>query len=93
MCEEKIAAAGPIPSFLVECLVWNAPNYAFGKDTYKSAVREVLANLFNSTMKLETCEEWGEINELKYLFKGGTPWTLAQAHAFISASWDYWGFE
>ena len=92
MCDEKIAAAAPIPSFLVECLVWNAPNYAFGKDTYTSAVREVLANLFNNTMKLETCEEWGEINELKYLFKGG-PWTFSQAHAFISAAWDYWGFQ
>ena len=93
MCDEHIAAAAPIPSFLVECLVWNAPNNAFGHDTYTSDVREVLANLFNDTIKLETCEEWGEINELKYLFKGGTPWTLAQAHAFIGAAWDYWGFE
>jgi hypothetical protein len=93
MCEEKIAAADPIPSFLVECLVWNAPPEAFGHDTYTSDVREVLANLFNDTIKLETCEEWGEINELKYLFKGGHTWTLAQAHAFISAAWDYWGFQ
>jgi hypothetical protein len=93
MCEEKIAAADPIPSFLVECLVWNAPNSAFGYSTYTSDVREVLANLFNNTIKLETCEEWGEINELKYLFKGGNTWTLAQAHAFISAAWDYWGFQ
>lgn len=93
MCEEKIAAADPIPSFLIECLVWNAPNPAFGHNTYTSDVREVLANLFNNTIKLETCEEWGEINELKYLFKGGNAWTLAQAHAFISAAWDYWGFQ
>lgn len=93
MCEEKIAAADPIPSFLVECLVWNAPNTDFGHDTYTSDVREVLASLFNNTIKLETSEEWGEINELKYLFKGGHPWTLAQAHAFISAAWVYWGFQ
>jgi hypothetical protein len=93
MCEEKIAAADPIPSFLIECLVWNAPNPDFGHDTYTSDVRDVLASLFNATIKLETCEEWGEINELKYLFKGGQPWTLAQAHAFISAAWDYWGFK
>lgn len=93
MCEEKIAAADPIPSFLVECLVWNAPNSAFGHTTYTSDVREVLANLFNNTIKPESCEEWGEINELKYLFKGGNSWTLAQAHAFISAAWDYWGFQ
>jgi hypothetical protein len=93
MCEEKIAAADLIPSFLVECLVWNAPNSAFGHETYTSDVREVLANLFNNTIKFETCSEWGEINELKYLFRTGQPWTLMQAHAFVSAAWDYWGFE
>jgi hypothetical protein len=93
MCEEKIAAADPIPSFLVECLVWNAPNSAFGHETYTSDVREVLAKLFNDTIKFETCSEWGEINELKYLFRTGQPWTVTQAHAFISAAWDYWGFE
>jgi hypothetical protein len=91
MCEEKIAAANPISSFLVECLVWNAPNSAFGHTTYTSDVREVLANLFNNTIKLESCEEWGEINELKYIFKG-VPTKLTEAHAFISAAWDYWGF-
>lgn len=92
MYEDKIAA-DPIPSFLVECLVWNAPNTAFGHDTYVSDVREVLANLFNNMITLATCAEWGEINELKYLFKGGNAWTLAQAHSFISAAWDYWGFQ
>jgi hypothetical protein len=93
MNDEKIAAAGPVPSFLIECLVWNAPNSAFGHDTYTSDVREVLANLFNDTMKLETCNEWGEVNELKYLFRGSHPWTLEQAHAFISAVWDYLGYK
>jgi hypothetical protein len=92
MCEEKIAAANPISSFLVECLVWNAPNHAFGHETYTSDVRDSLANLFNDTIKMETCEEWGEINELKYVFKG-MPTKLTEAHAFISAAWDYWSFQ
>jgi hypothetical protein len=92
MFEEKIAAANPISSFLVECLVWNAPNHAFGHETYTSDVRETLANLFNDTIKTETCEEWGEINELKYIFKGRRT-KLTEAHAFISAAWDYWGFQ
>lgn len=92
LCEVKVAAANPISSFMVECLVWNAPNGAFGHETYTSDVREVLANLFNDTMKMETCQEWGEINELKYTFKT-TPSKMTEAHAFISAAWDYWGFQ
>jgi hypothetical protein len=93
MNDEKVAAAGPIPSFLIECLVWNAPNYAFGHVTYTADVRETLVHLFNKTMKLEDCKEWGEINELKYLFWSGQPWNFYQAHTFISAAWDYLGYK
>jgi hypothetical protein len=93
MDEHSIAAAKPIPSFLIECLVWNVPDDYFGHHTYTEDVRVVLAHLFNKTMKWEDCQEWGEINELKYLFWRGQPWTWAQVHAFISAAWDYVGFK
>jgi hypothetical protein len=93
MADEGVEAAKPIPSFLIECLVWNAPNAAFGHDTLTGDVRETLANLFNDTMQFETCKEWGEINELKYLFRAAQPWTLEQAHGFLSAAWDYLGLK
>jgi hypothetical protein len=93
MNDEKIVAAAPIPSFLIECLVWNAPNYAFGHDTYTADVRETLVHLFNGTLDAERCKEWGEENELKYLFRGTHTWTLEQAHAFLSAAWDYLGYK
>jgi hypothetical protein len=44
-------------------------------------------------MKSQDCTEWGEINELKYLFRISQPWTMEQAHAFVSAAWDYLGFK
>lgn len=93
MNDEGIEAAGPIPSFLIECLAWNAPNDCYGRDTYKADVRAVLASTFNATIKDETCSEWGEVNELKYLFRKPQPWTREQAHAFLGAAWDYIGFE
>ncbi|HVZ18758.1 MAG TPA: hypothetical protein VG897_16700, partial [Terriglobales bacterium] len=92
MADEKIAAAIPIPSFLIECLVWNVPDELFGHDTYR-AVREALAFLFNNTMNFNDCKEWGEINELKYLFRTAQPWTMAQVHDFTSVAWDYLGLE
>jgi hypothetical protein len=93
MQEDKIAAAKDVASFLIECLVWNVPNDDFGQDTLTGDVRNVLAHTFNQTLKFETCKEWGEVNELKYLFRLGQPWTLAQAHAFLDAAWDYVGFK
>lgn len=93
MADKGITAAKPIPSYLIECLVWNVPNEGFGHDTYTADVRYVLAHTFNETINDEKCSEWREVNELKYLFRIGQPWTRQQAHDFLSAAWDYIGFE
>lgn len=91
MQDEHILAANNIGSFLIESLVWNAPNTNFGSLGYQSNVRAVLAHTFNETLTDDKCKEWGEVNELKYLFRGKQPWTREQAHNFLSAAWDYIG--
>jgi hypothetical protein len=89
----KIVAANNVASFLIECLVWNTPVEYLNRDTHTKRVRAVLMHVFNNTLKQELCSEWGEVNELKYLFRTAQPWTREQAHAFVSAVWDYIGFE
>ncbi len=93
MADEGYTQADAIPSFLIECLVWNVPNAGFNHDTYTADIRYTLAHLFNDTRKDDDCKEWGEINELKYLFRSTQPWTREQAHKFLSTAWDYIGFE
>jgi hypothetical protein len=93
MADEGVAAAEPIPSYLIECLVWNVPNEGFVHKTFSEDIRYVLAHLFNETINDDTSKEWGEVNELKYLFRPGQPWTREQAHSFVDAAWDYLGFQ
>jgi len=93
MQEDKVSAANNIPSFLIECLVWNVPNEDFNNDLYTTDVRCVLAQTFNKTLDDDQCKEWCEVNELKYLFRPSQHWTREQAHSFLSAAWDYLGFE
>ena len=93
MNEAAVGAAKPIPSFLNECLVWNVPNEGFGHDTYKEDVRYVIAYLWNDTRTVDSCGEWREINELKYLFRSVQPWTREQTNTFLQAAWNYVGFE
>jgi hypothetical protein len=93
MQEEGIEAANDIASCLIESLVWNVPNEGFGHDTLRADVRHVLAHLFNNTRKDIECSKWLEVSKLKYLFRPSQPWTREQAHKFISAAWDYIGFE
>jgi predicted nucleotidyltransferase len=85
--------AEPIPSYLVECLVWNVPNESFGHDTMRADVRHALAYLWNESRTDEQCKEWREVNELKYLLRGGQPWNRAQVNTFLHAAWTYIGFN
>jgi hypothetical protein len=93
MEDDRITLAKPVSSYLIECLVWNVPNEGFGHNTYMADVRWVLAHLFNNTRNVDSCKEWGEINELEYLFRTFQPWTREQANSFLSAAWNYIGFE
>lgn len=98
-CLRNEMAASPeyknttISSYLIECLVWNARNSDFGHTTYKEDVRYTTIYLYNNTKNIDTCNEWGEINEIKYLFRAGQPWTLQQANAFLVAVWNYVGYK
>lgn len=93
MVDEGYKAAEPIPSYLIECLIWNVPNEGLGHDTLKADVRYAIAHLWNETRADESCKEWGEVNELKYLFRARQAWSRAQANTFLQAAWNYIGFE
>jgi Second Messenger Oligonucleotide or Dinucleotide Synthetase domain len=93
MQDDQITGANDIASFLIESLVWNAPIEAFQHDTYTADLRYVIADIWNRTRKDEDCSEWGEVNELKYLFRPSQPWSRQQANQFLQAAWDYVGFK
>lgn len=93
MATKGIESARTSPSFLIECLVWNSPNEAFSKTNYINIIRAVLANLYNDTRTLETCKNWGEVSELKYLFNSTQPWTCTGANKFLNDAWDYIGYK
>jgi len=93
MQENAIAEAEDVESFLIESMVWNAPDDAFGHDTYSSDVRAVLAHCFNETLSSGAHGTLCEVNDIKFLFGAHQLWTRERAHAFFSRAWDHVGFE
>ncbi len=91
MEEAGIAAAEPIPGFLIECLVWNAPDNCFSHQTWDADIQSVLTHLWSATKEDTTCNEWCEVNGIKFLFQQSQKWTRAQAHAFVDAAWTFVG--
>jgi hypothetical protein len=83
-----------LPSYLIECLVYNVPNECFGNTTYLADMRQVLATIFNETLNNgDAAENWHEVHELRYLFKGNADWTVKSVHDFAGAAWVTLGFS
>jgi hypothetical protein len=92
MQEKNILAAKDIGSFVIESMVWNVPDSEFNTSNYKDMMQNVLAYLYIETLSKEKCEEWGEVNELKYLFKNDED-KRTRANNFIYAAWEHIGFN
>jgi hypothetical protein len=93
MTDNGFKVSESIPSYLIECLVWNVPDKGFGHDAYTDDVRDVLAYLFNNTLDFQKCNEWCEINCIKYLFHIFQPWNYQQVNKFLNITWEYIGLE
>jgi hypothetical protein len=80
-----------VPSYLIECLLWNVGNRVY---TDSDSLLEILRNCFVELwgpLRDKECSDWGEVNELKYLFRPSQAWNELEAYTFIDKAWDYVG--
>ena len=81
------------PSYLIECLVYRAPDAYFKGDSYYQNLKSVLAHAIAGTMDAEKYSSWQEVNENKLLFSADQSWTVKDAHDFCLAAWLTVGFS
>ena len=93
MEENGQPSAKPMASFLLECLAFNVPDRLLNSSSYVEGVRDALVFLYGWTSEYEKCSEWGEVSELKYLFRSQQPWSHQQVNDFIVAAWSYLEFS
>ncbi|MBX3026702.1 nucleotidyltransferase [bacterium] len=93
MDDAGIEVAKPMCGFLLECLAWNVADSRLDHERWEDIVQDALTSLWVDTLTDEPCKEWGEVSELKYLFRPIQPWTREQAHSFIETAWEYVGIR
>ena len=89
--ENTLCARGLItdlPSYLMECLVYNVPDENLKAGDLDAGFRSTLVYLFNNTRTDDLCAKFIEPNGCKYLFEAGKKWTRQDAHGLLSAAWD-----
>ena len=90
---DEMASSGrlsaPIPSCLIESLLWNAADSTFAHVDLMGSTLALLNELAVTTAGDETSRQLGEINERKYLFGQHQTWTRAQTNASLWAAYAY----
>lgn len=86
------AVAEKMPSFLIECLVFNAPDSCFNQSTdgYVEDVRCVISDLWTRTKPGgDAVEKMVEVNCRKWLFRSGQAWKVETVHEFLLEAWRH----
>jgi hypothetical protein len=81
-----------VPSFFMECLVYNCPDEIFRRSTWTDAVKGVIYHIWNDLEGDEPADNskrWLEVNECKYLFSEAQDWNRKDGRAFAQAAWTY----
>lgn len=93
LVDKGIITLDDMPSFCLECLVWNVPSEHFIRNRYHDATRIVLATIWNEMREFEKSNNYAEVSDLKWLFRGSSKITPKQAENFMQHAWDYIGYE
>lgn len=82
-----------MPSFSLECLVWNVlPHTHFAHGTYRDATKAVITQVWNDMRNKEKSDEYAEISNLLWLFRGNNVRiTPQQAESFMLKAWNFVG--
>jgi hypothetical protein len=93
MQEDGINVSDNITSFLIECLVWNVPNSKI--DNYYSwteRLKQSIIYIHEQTKEQDSCNEWGEVSELLYLWRGNRKWSRTDVNQYMVQLWQYLEF-
>lgn len=93
MRDDGIDVSDNITSFLMECLVWNIPNSTIDNyDSWTERLKQSIIYIYNQTKEQETCNEWGEVSELLYLWRGNRKWSRTDVNEYMVQLWNYLEF-
>jgi predicted nucleotidyltransferase len=85
-----------VPSYFIECLVYNCPPEIFGSYSWTSRTKGILVHIWESLQgddEPDEDERWLEVNRIKYLFHSAQKWSRKDGRDFAYAAWNYLEFS
>lgn len=85
----------PVPSYLIECLVYRCSNWSFnGASSWLAMASAIIGEIYHGTQGAEPADgndRWLEVNDIKFLFHTSQKWTRSEANSFSVAAWNHLG--
>jgi len=92
LLDQNTISQKDMPSFFLECLVWNIPDIYFSEDTYRDATKSIISKIWNDMGDPKRANEYAEVSDLMWLFRGNSTRTHQQARDFIQRAWNFIGY-
>ncbi len=93
LIDEGVITLKTMPSFFLECLAWNVPEVHFKQSNYLDATQSVVATVWNEMGEPGKADNYVEVSDLLWLFKGSPLRTHQQVRDFMQYVWDFIGYE
>mgnify|MGYP001582740555 FL=1 len=78
-----------MPSFFIESLAWNAPNSCYTGKTYREDALAVSDKIWNDMQTPTIANNYAEVSDLHWLFRGQSKRTHARAQDFMLQVWSH----
>ena len=94
MLDENIAVSPNITSFLIECLLYNVPDYIFNTPlSWTERLRQSIIYIYEQTSDFDKVKNWLEVSECLFLFHSTRKWSAADVNEFMITLWNYLAFN
>ena len=79
-----------ITSFLLECLLWNVPDWIYNdNETWTERLKHSITFVLDKTLIEDRCSDWTEVSDLLYLFDRERKWSRQDVHSYLVDLWLY----
>ena len=90
MIEDGESINKNITSFLLECLVWNLPNWIFNDyETWSDRLENSILFLCSKTKEEGAYKDWVEVSSLLPLFNSDRKWSRTDVYTYLQNLWFY----
>lgn len=85
LIDQDLLTPDTMSSYFLECMVWNVlPHTHFTKNTYREATSAILNTLYSDMVDVERANDYAEVCDLLWLFRGSANRRPDQAAAFAA---------